>query len=71
MFQACFVVSYFKHKKADGSHKPAWAMQEVSAIAELGLINGRSNGNFEPNGNATRAKAIVFVLRLLDYKEGK
>ncbi|MGO4545407.1 S-layer homology domain-containing protein [Paenibacillus sp. 2TAB23] len=50
----------------DDSTIPAWGKGAVNALSELGLITGRSNNSFAPNDAATRAEALVVILRLLD-----
>lgn len=43
-----------------------WAGEGVSAMAELGIINGKGDNRFEPKANATRAEAVVIINRLLE-----
>lgn len=52
----------------DASTIPSWAQQEVAAVTELGLIEGRNDGRFDPNATATRAEEVIILLRLIDYK---
>lgn len=42
-----------------------WALTDVKAAAALSLIQGRSEGQFEPQGLATRAEAAQVLYRLL------
>ncbi|WP_235960714.1 S-layer homology domain-containing protein [Paenibacillus silvestris] len=42
-----------------------WALADVKAAAALGLVQGRSEGQFEPQGVATRAEAAQVLYRLL------
>ncbi|MCY9661742.1 S-layer homology domain-containing protein [Paenibacillus chondroitinus] len=42
-----------------------WALADVKAAAALDLIQGRSEGQFEPQGFATRAEAAQVLYRLL------
>ncbi len=51
---------------ADTDSIAAWAQPYVAAAAEAGLINGRGNNRFVPAANATRAEAVVLILRMLD-----
>lgn len=44
-----------------------WAKQAVSKAYELGIVNGRNDGNFSPKDNSTRAEAVSVILRLYDY----
>ncbi|MCR2806284.1 S-layer homology domain-containing protein [Paenibacillus soyae] len=53
---------------ADTDSIPVWAQPSVAAAAEAGLIKGRDNNKFVPAANATRAEAVVLILRLIDYK---
>ncbi|MDQ6417918.1 S-layer homology domain-containing protein [Paenibacillus sp. LHD-117] len=50
----------------DDSAIPAWGKAAAEALRELGLVTGRSNNNFAPNDAATRAEALVIILRVLD-----
>lgn len=45
---------------------PAWEMQAVQQVADAGIMNGRSDGRFEPQGTASRAEAVTVLLRLMD-----
>jgi hypothetical protein len=38
-------------------------------LRELGIVAGRSNNSFAPNHTATRAEALVVILRVLDLKQ--
>lgn len=53
-------------KFADEQVIPAWAKQAVQTVADAGIMNGRSQKLFVPQGTATRAEAVVVLLRLLD-----
>lgn len=48
-----------------------WARDYVKGAKELGLINGISDTQFAPKGNATRAQAIVIIERLSELIEAK
>ncbi|WP_241674922.1 S-layer homology domain-containing protein [Paenibacillus luteus] len=43
-----------------------WAYPAIVSATELGLVQGRGNNRFVPHGVATRAEAVVLILRLLD-----
>lgn len=46
----------------DNASISSWARDAVSAAQKAGLINGRTDGSFDPQGKATRAEvATVFV----------
>lgn len=62
------------HGQADSAAAPSfsdeaaigeWALTDVKAAAALGLLQGRSEGQFEPQGFATRAEAAQVLYRLL------
>ncbi|WP_407868405.1 S-layer homology domain-containing protein [Paenibacillus sp. P36] len=64
----------FQHGKTDPAAAPSfsdeaaigeWALADVKAAAALGLVQGRSEGEFEPQGFATRAEAAQVLYRLL------
>jgi len=43
----------------------------VKIATDLGIINGYGDGSFGPNRTATRAEAVVMVLRTLEKKQTK
>jgi len=51
---------------ADAAQIPAWAQKEVAAAVKAGLIKGKEDNRFDPDGTATRAEALTFIIRLLD-----
>ncbi|MEC0268162.1 S-layer homology domain-containing protein [Paenibacillus anseongense] len=62
------------HGKTDPAAAPSfsdeaaigqWVLADVKAAAALGLVQGRSEGQFEPQGFATRAEAAQVLYRLL------
>ncbi|WP_256759494.1 cadherin-like beta sandwich domain-containing protein [Cohnella sp. WQ 127256] len=53
---------------ADNSSIPPWSLPYIAEAAKSGLVNGRNNNRFEPNGTATRAEAVVILTRLLNRK---
>lgn|GEM_PF-363388 len=50
---------------ADQAEISAWAQDAVRAAQALGLLNGRDNGAFVPQGAATRAESAQALARLL------
>ncbi|WP_346768726.1 S-layer homology domain-containing protein [Paenibacillus sp. HB172176] len=50
----------------DGESISPWAKQQASELAALGILNGMSDGGFDPQGEMTRAQAAVAVTRLLE-----
>jgi len=51
---------------ADDDSIPSWAKPAVQALRELGLLSGRSGNHFAANEPATRAEALVILLRVLE-----
>lgn len=49
---------------ADNSHIPAWAKAYVGNAQQHGLLVGRGDNRFEPDGWLTRAEAVAILLRL-------
>ncbi|WP_270165581.1 S-layer homology domain-containing protein [Paenibacillus sp. SYP-B4298] len=54
---------------ADDAAIPAWGKGAVEALRELGVVTGRNNNSFAPNDAATRAEALVIIMRILDRNE--
>ncbi|AZS16183.1 family 10 glycosylhydrolase [Paenibacillus lutimineralis] len=54
---------------SDANTIPAWASPYVAAAYHAGIIQGRSNQAFAPRENATRAEAVIMILRMLQYTE--
>ncbi|PWW03289.1 heme-binding NEAT domain protein, partial [Paenibacillus cellulosilyticus] len=52
---------------ADAAGVPEYAKAYVATAVKYGLIQGKQNNQFDPLGKATRAEALVIVLRVLDY----
>lgn len=53
----------------DDEDIPKWARGAVEAIRTLDIVIGRGGNEFIPDGKATRAEAIVMLLRLLEVWE--
>lgn len=49
---------------ADSNAISAWAKEAVTQAAELGLIQGSTNGAFNPAAQTTRAESLTTLLRL-------
>ncbi len=49
---------------ADDHDIPQWAKGAVAALHDSSIINGRGNNKFLPNEMASRAEAVVVLLRL-------
>ncbi|WP_141504340.1 Ig-like domain-containing protein [Paenibacillus luteus] len=54
---------------ADDTDIPAWGKGAIEALRGLGIVTGRGNNSFAPNNAATRAEALVLILRVLDLNE--
>ncbi|MNO20263.1 Endo-1,4-beta-xylanase A precursor [compost metagenome] len=54
---------------ADDAAIPQWAKGAVEAVRGLGILNGRDAGKFAPNDAATRAEAVVMLLRMLEQQD--
>ena len=50
---------------ADNDQIPHWAKGAVEAVHKRGIVNGRGENEFVPNGTTTRAEAVVMLLRIL------
>lgn len=52
---------------ADETSIAEYAAQEISALAEIGIVTGNENNEFNPHGSLTRGEAAALVLRAADY----
>lgn len=52
---------------ADGNQISSWALREIAAAVELGLIDPDSNGNFRPTEPVTKAEGAALINRFIDY----
>lgn len=43
-----------------------WSLSFVKGVFNLRIINGRPNGEFDPQGDTTRAESAVMIKKLLD-----
>ena len=46
----------------------SWARQQIEVLAGQGIITGKGNDLFDPDGQITRAEFAVLLARLLDLK---
>jgi len=53
---------------ADDDAIPGWAKSAVDAIRKLGLVAGRGGNQFVPNETASRAEAVVMLVRMLELQ---
>ena len=54
---------------ADSASINEWAKEYVNTAAQLGIIKGEPNGNFNPSAGATRAEALTVIKRLYELLE--
>ena len=54
-------------KFTDMNETSVYAVDAVSALYNLGVINGMSDSEFAPLKNATRAEAAKIVYGILDF----
>lgn len=50
----------------DGSSVSNWANDAVEAMRQLGIVLGRPDGRFDPQGDATRAECSAMLQRLIN-----
>ncbi|WP_340022393.1 S-layer homology domain-containing protein [Paenibacillus sp. FSL K6-1096] len=61
------LTSYVPGTPARFSDLPAsWAEEPINAFANAGIISGTGNGAFKPKESASRAEAVVMIIRLMD-----
>ncbi|WMT43360.1 S-layer homology domain-containing protein [Paenibacillus sp. D2_2] len=53
---------------ADDKDIPAWAKASVTYVKQAGVMQGKGNNQFAPQGHATRAEAITALLNMLAQK---
>ncbi|GIP35391.1 S8 family serine peptidase [Paenibacillus sp. J2TS4] len=53
---------------ADKDAVPEWARAAVDAVQKQGIMNGRGGNLFFPEAEATRAEAVVVLMRALERK---
>lgn len=44
-----------------------WAKEQVAIMQQIGLMNGRPDGSFDPQGTVTRAEVAVMIQRLVAW----
>lgn len=54
---------------ADQAAIAVWAQADIEAAAAQGIIKGNPDGTFRPQAHATRAEAIVVILRIQSLSE--
>ena len=53
---------------SDADKVADYAVKEISAMIESGIIRGNDDGTLNPLGNTTRAEAAVIMQRIYDWK---
>lgn len=59
-----------KGKFSDASLIPAWAESAIAALTERKIINGRTDGTFDPSGKVNRAEFLAMIVKGLDFSMG-
>ncbi|WP_208607618.1 S-layer homology domain-containing protein, partial [Paenibacillus pectinilyticus] len=54
-----------KGKFKDISRASSYALNAIKDAAEAGIITGKNDGEFDPQGNTTRAEALTVILNVL------
>ncbi len=54
---------------ADQSAISSWASESVTAMKNIGYLNGKENNRFDPKGNTTRAEAAVILMKIAQQTE--
>lgn len=47
--------------------KGHWAEEQISKLAQCGIINGYDDGNFKPDNGITRGQSAIIASKLLSY----
>ncbi len=50
----------------DAESISSWAEESVNALSAAGIINGRTDGSFDPKGNATRAEIATMLMNFIN-----
>jgi hypothetical protein len=56
----------YKAEFTDSGNISTWAEDSVKALAEAGIISGRSDSSFDPKGTATRAEIATMLIKLVE-----
>ena len=54
-----------KTKFKDESKMSSWAVDSIKKVSDAGIMNGDTNGNFNPKSYLTREEAAVIVAKLM------
>jgi pimeloyl-ACP methyl ester carboxylesterase len=52
---------------ADESKISPWALEAVKALQGIGIVNGKGNNIFDPQGIASRSEVAAVFVRLIEY----
>ena len=52
---------------ADASEISSWALEAVKALQGIGIVTGKGNNIFDPQGTATRAEVAAVFVRIIEY----
>lgn len=55
---------YADHPVYTDLHQDHWAFEEIMYLSKVGMIKGKSEGEFQPNTGMTRAEAAMALVRL-------
>ncbi|MBP1962491.1 S-layer homology domain-containing protein [Paenibacillus aceris] len=53
---------------SDDERIPAWAKGSVAFVKQAGIVQGRDKNEFAPQDNATRAEAVIVLLKVAELK---
>ena len=51
---------------ADNAQISSWAKDAVKAMQQAGVLSGKTDNRFDPQGNATRAEVATILMRYLE-----
>ncbi|NOU70365.1 adhesin, partial [Paenibacillus sp. LMG 31458] len=55
-----------KGNLTDMASASSYAVNQIKDAAEAGIISGKNNGIFDPQGTSTRAEALTIILNALN-----
>lgn len=55
-----------KGNLTDIASASSYAVNQIKDAAEAGIISGKNNGIFDPQGTSTRAEALTIILNVLN-----
>ena len=51
---------------ADAAKISSWAVEAIEAMYKAGVLNGKSNGIFDPQGKASRAEVAAMLMNFME-----